>query len=359
MAFNLFGKTVKTQYVALDIGGQSTKIMLLHPGKKIHINKFMMKPTPTDAFQAGLITDKSVLSDFLAQCFGELELEGEARVVAGISGKGVIAKKIDIPQMEESMIPEFVEIEAEQELFYNKDEMVLDYEVLDGVNFKKPGAPSLLVVTVLNKVVESYNSILEPLSMDCEILDTNFAALFNSFEYNNKNIDENKNYMIVDIGCSSTNLIIVIKKQVVFARNVSLGGDFFNQGIQKKMGVDYQEAEELKINAGKEGESPQELVTLITNELNPAFVEELASCYELYHSLFPEQTIGQMFITGGGSYTLGLTSHLQEKIGVPIETFNPFQNISLSSPFDEDQENLKNFSSVVTGLALRSIYDQN
>ena len=113
--------------------------------------------------------------------------------------------------------------------------MDLDYEILTGVNFNKPGAQSILVVTVFKNIIESYNSVMRKMGLECEILDTNFAALFNSFEHN-ESLDEQNNYMVIDIGCASTNLVIVVKNQVVFARNLPFGGDFFNQEIEKKNG---------------------------------------------------------------------------------------------------------------------------
>ena len=353
MAFKLFSKKPKKRYLALDIGSQNTKIMLLEPGR-VSVDKLVMKPTPADTFKGGVVTNEELLCNFLTECVTELEVEDEMSVITGISGKGVIAKKIDIPQMEEGMIPEFVEIEAEQEIFYNKEEMELDYDMLTGVNFKKPEAQSLLVVTVLKQIIESYNNVIQKSFMNCEILDTNFAALFNSFEYS-ENLDERKSYLVLDVGCSSTNLVIVIKNQIVFARNLPIGGEFFNQGIQKKMGINYQEAEELKISASNGQEAPKDLVSLITDELNEAFTEEILSCYELYHSLFPDQQVDYAYITGGGSRTLGLISHLQKKINLSINDFNPFKKIELKPNLRAQQEELKSFSAVVTGLALRSI----
>ena len=353
MSISLFGKRSKKRYVALDIGSQNTKLMIFQTGKPF-VEKLIIKPTPGGAFQEGCIADEDSLTVFLSQCLEELELESEVDIIAGISGKGVIAKKIDIPQMDENMIPEFVKIEAEQELFYNKETMELDYEILTGVNFDKPGAQSLLVITVSKKIIESYNNVIKPPLMNCEVLDTNFAALFNSFEYN-EDMDENNNYMILDMGCSSTNLVIVIKNQVVFARNLPFGGNFFNQEIMKKMGVNDQEAEDLKISASIGQEAPQELVSLVTTELNETFAEEIFSCYELYHSLFPEKNVNQAYFTGGASQTLGLISHLKEKLGFPIEQFNPFQKIELNLELQKNPKKLALFSSVISGLALRSL----
>lgn len=354
MALSLFKKKSKKQYLALDIGSQNTKIMLLVPGKSCVVDKLIIKSTPPNTFQWGTVKDEEALCKFLTQCIIELDIDKEISVIAGISGKGVIAKKIDIPQMEESIIPEFVEIEAEQEIFYNKEEMELDYDILKGVNFKKPDGQSLLVITVLKQIINSYNKVIQESFMTCEILDTNFAAMFNSVEYN-ENLNASKNYMILDIGCTSTNLVIATKNQVVFARNLQIGGDFFNQGIQKKMSINTNEAEELKISASNGQDAPEELVSLIKNELNETFIEEIVSCYNLYRSLFTEQNIDHIYITGGGSKTLGLVSKLQENLNSSIEYFNPFQKIKLNSDLTPQQEEFKLFSAVVSGLALRSL----
>ncbi len=348
---NLFKKKSK-RYLALDIGRQNIKLMSFLPGKAF-ADMMMIKATPKGAFQKGLLVDSAPLCDLLSQCLTEMEFEDELSVIAGVSGMGVIAKKIDIPQMEESMISEFVEIEAEQELFYNKEEMDLDYEILKGVNFNKPEAQSLLVVTVLKQIIENYNSVIQKIHLNCDILDTNFSALFNIVEHNIP-LDMKKIYMVIDIGCASTNLIILIKNQVVFARNLSIGGDFFNQEIQKRMSLDPATAEELKISASQGQEAPKELVSLIVNNLNDAFVEELLSCYNLYHSLFPEKNVQEGFVTGGASQTLNLTQKIKDKMGFPVSFFNPFKNIDLKPEFKNRQHEFPLFS-VVAGLSLRSL----
>ena len=179
-------------YLAVDIGSQNTKIMICNLDKDLIIEAMIIKTTPEGAFQNGVIQDESVLSAFLNQCVAGMELlDREFKVIASISGKGLIGKKIDIAPMDESLIPEFVEIEAEQELFYDKEEMSLDYDILEEVNFKQPEAKSLFVITVLKKTIESYNSLFKKTFMRCDVLDTSFTALFNAFEHG-ENLDKNK-----------------------------------------------------------------------------------------------------------------------------------------------------------------------
>jgi len=351
---NIFKKK-KEKYLILDIGSQNTKMGIFYPEKTM-IENLIVRPTPPDSFQKGSLSSKNNLGEFIAQCGEELGVEKELNVIAGLSGKGIIAKKIDIPKMDESMIPEFVEIEVEQELFYNKDEMELDYEILPDVNLSKTNAQPLLVITVLKSLIENYNNIVQEAQLNSKILDTNFSALFNSFEHNEEP-DKNSNYMVLDIGCSVTNLLVVIKSQLVFVRSLPVGGQFFNDKITQELGVDNEEAEELKISASRGENAPQQLVDLIKGTINGTYVEEIQSCYELYCSLFPGNQVSQIYITGGASQTLELQPFLQEKMAIPVSLLNPFQNIKLSLDIENQQEDLKVFSAVVSGLALRSIYD--
>lgn len=356
MVLSFLKKKSKKQVFGLDIGTQNIKLMSFEADKP-SVNNFLVAPTPDNAFSAGLISDEAVLSQFIGQQLASLNIEEELSVNLGVSGKGMIAKKIDIPEIDDHMIPEFVEIEAEQELFYNREEMELDYEILEGLNFNKPEAKSLFVVTVLKTVVESYNKVLEQNAIPCETLDANFGALFNAFEFN-YNLDENKNYMLLDIGRTTTNLVVVVKKQVVFARNINLGGDFFNQSMQTKLSIDYGMAEDLKISAGKEGEAPQDIVSLLKSDLNKNFIEELISPYELYNGLFPNHSVSEIYITGGGCLTVGLTSEIENSFNCPVHLLDPFKNIKFPVDLSKQKKEYKMFSAVLAGLTVRSLNDQ-
>ena len=356
MVLSLFSKKSKKQIFGLDIGTSHTKMMGFEAEGPI-VRNFIVAPTPDKSFSEGLISDEKILSQFIGEQLAQLDIEDEFSLVLGVSGKGMIAKKIDIPDIDDHMIPEFVEIEAEQELFYNRDEMELDYEVLEGLNFSKPEAKSLFVVTVLKTVVESYNKVLDKNDIQCEVLDTNFGALFNAFEFNHS-LDENKNYMLLDIGKTTANLVVIIKKQVVFARNINLGGDFFNSFIQKKMSVDYNMAEDLKVSAGKEGEAAQDIVSLIQSEISPKFIEELVSPYELYNGLFPEHPVSEIYLTGGGSRTIGLSSQIESSFGCPVHFINPFSKIKFPPDLKKHEQDHNMISSVVVGLSLRTLNDK-
>lgn len=350
-----FSKKQSKKIIGLDIGSKNIKLMGFKNIKETAVvDLFRMVPTPPDAFHAGLITNEEVLKEFITKQILELELENQINIILGITGKGMIAKKINLPQIADNMVAEFIEIEAEQELFYNKAEMRLDYQILEGLNFENPADKSAFVFTVSNKVLDSYNQVIPEELISCDVLDTNFSALFNVAEYSG-GLQDDEVSMLIDVGCFSTNIIIIIKKQIVFARNLPMGGHFFTQSIQTHMSLEEESAEDLKISASKGGDSPEEVVSLIKTNLNPSFSEEVMSCYELFLSLFPKHELGQIYITGGAGQTLGLKDDIEEKFNCPTAIFNPFEKISFDSSLGIEPNQYKYFSSIVSGLALRAL----
>ena len=353
MAFQFLNLGSQKSVLGLDIGSKNTKIMGLKPVKNVFkVKSFGMTPTPLDTFSSGVISEPEALSDFISKKVAALDTANEGiELILGVSGKGMIAKKLNIPDIEDYMIPEYIEIEAEQELFYNKEEMYLEYQILKNVNADKPDSKSLFAMTVLKKIVESYSKAIPRDLVSCDIIDTNFSALFNIFEYN-KDLNSEFIYMVMDIGYSMTNVIVILQNQLVFARTLNLGGDFFTQEIKKALSLDYQSAEDLKLTASQGENSPQDIADLIKKELVQTFLEELVSCYELYLSFYPEKTLSEIYMTGGGSQTLGLAEAVKNQFQVPVKFFNPFQKIRQPSAFTK-VDSL--FYSIASGLALRGV----
>ncbi|MBC6415303.1 MAG: type IV pilus assembly protein PilM [Bdellovibrionales bacterium] len=346
----------KKAILGLDIGNKNTKIINLESNKKnkFKLNHCITVPTPPNVFSAGEISNPSVLSEFITNQVLSLGIDNEIEIVLGLSGKGMIAKKIDIPEIEDYMIPEYVEIEAEQEVFYNKEEMFLEYQILEGIQKEdQSNSKSVFAITVLKKIIESYGEAVPKDIVSCKVIDTNFSALFNIFEYT-KNLDPKSIYMVIDTGHLLTNVIFVIKNQIVFARNISLGGHFFTQEIQKRLSLEYSAAEDLKITSSQAENSPDNVVSFLKNDLVHQFIEELVSCYELYLSFYPDQQINETYMTGGNSQLLGFSEAFKAKFNTPVYFLNPFQKMSQNSILPKENNSFY-FHCVSAGLALRGM----
>lgn len=355
MPFSLFKKQNSSAYFAVDIGSQYTKFvdLIQLKDKSCQVQEIAIQPTPEGSFQAGKILSLDKLSKFLMRSVVEMGFGKKAGVIAGVAAKGVITKKINIPKMEESLIAEHLPFEAEQYIPYNISEMELDYEVLKGGESTQETIP-VLFVAILKKTVSEYVSLFSEAQLDCNILDGNMFALANAFEYS-YGIHPDKNFMLCDVGASCTTLVGVCRGQVVFARSIPVGAAFYTQQIQNSLGVSFQEAEDLKKSAsGDNDKNPkaQEVLAVI-EKLHPGFCEELQNSYEFYTSFFPDDKISEIFLTGGGSQTKGLSTALEKTFSIPFTVFNPFQKVSLAPHLKNQEEQLRPYATVGFGLSLR------
>ena len=350
--FKLFN-TSRKQYVALDIGSQNTKLATYSP-KNRSLQNIIIEKTPKGLFDSGMILDKESLIEFINQCLGKIEIEDEFSIIAGASGKGVITKKIDMAYMEEDMIQEHILFEAEQYLPYEIDELELDYVILKDIPNTLENNTPIFLVAILKELLGQYQEVFDGSLAECEILDANTLALFNIFE-KNYSMDPSKNYLLIDIGYKGSNIAAVINNQVVFTRYLGCGGDFYTQKITERLGLSYEEAEDIKRNVISQDSSPEDISSLIQQEIHPLFCDELFSGYEFYLGFFPDNPVSQIYITGGGSLTPSITQAISQKFGAPTEILDPFAKLKLSDELEADRDRLQNFSSVVSGLMLRGM----
>ncbi len=350
--FQLFKKAKKEQ-IALDIGSQKTKILhISKDGGRPAIDRALVKPTPPGSFNGGEILQEDDLALFLTKCIGEWEMEAEGSVIAGISGKGILTKQINIPKIEKSLIAEHLPFEAEQYLPYDLDEVDLDYEILKGVG-EGPEQIPILLVAALQKTVSSYNSLFEKAFIACETLDASVFALFNSFERSHK-LSESEVCLLADIGFDSSNIVIVLKNQVVFTRNIAAGGNLYTKEIQAKMGVGWAEAEELKISAGKKESQAKEALSIIEAS-HAALCDEFYSSYEIYLNFFANHSAAKIYITGGGSLAPGVDSALSKRFSVPVEPMRPFESLPLAGDLALESGALEPFFAIAAGLGRRGL----
>ena len=236
MLRNLFKKSEKL-ILAVDIGHKNTKVVALSrlSGSKAKIQKAACRPTPPDSFKGGTVADEEKLASFLSRLVADMNISENLQVVTGLSGlKGLITKKIDIPNIEPAQIPEHLPFEVEQYLPYDMNDLDLDYEIL-----KKPhGAPlsktiSLFVVAVLISSVKEYDKLFSKAFLNYDIMDANVLALSNIFEWN-YGTDEKNGFLLMDIGHNHTNMAIVDAGEVIFTRTVPAGGRAYTEKNQKQ-----------------------------------------------------------------------------------------------------------------------------
>lgn len=341
----------KSSIVGLDLGSSSIK--LVEADKKRSgwvIRSFTSVNLPEDSIVDGEIVNHSAVVEAIKNLIKESSV-GAKGVCTSVSGSSVIIKHISIPKTTPKELDDQVFWEAEQYIPFDMKDINLDFEVLKLDNGE--GKTEVLLVAAKKDFIEKRITTIKESGLNTEILDVDVFALANVF-WENYELEDDSAVVLVDIGASLTKINIVDNKTTVFTRDVGIGGKNLTLDIQNKLGVSFQEAEVLKIDACTTGQIPEEILPLV-NAICENIALEIRRSLDFYAASPVQVPVGFVYLCGGSCRIPGLVNLLSEMLGLPVEYLNPFSKIACNGKqfSDEYVAAISSIAVVPLGLALR------
>ncbi|MBC7458027.1 MAG: type IV pilus assembly protein PilM, partial [Bdellovibrionaceae bacterium] len=223
--------------IGLDIGSSSIKLAELTVTKGgAVLDNFAMIPSPAQSVSNGEITDTLLIAESIKTAFKENSFRHRSACV-GLSGTAVIIKKISIPRTESKNLLDQVRYEAAQYLPFDISQVTLDHHILPFS--QSPENMDLLVVAAQNEFILNYLQSVGQAGLKCSILDVSSLALANVFELNYGKTSEP--VALFNFGTNITNFLVLFQGDVIFSRDIPVGGFHFTNEISKNMGVTFDE----------------------------------------------------------------------------------------------------------------------
>ena len=341
--------------VGIDIGSSAIKLAEITLAKGgATLDNFAVIPAPQQAITNGEITDSLLVSESIRSAFRENGFKNKTACV-GLSGTAVIIKKISIPRVDPKKLREQVQYEAAQYLPFDVSQVTLEHHVLSFTS--SPENLDILVIAAQNEYILNYINSISQAGLKCGVLDVNSLALANIFELNYGKTSEP--IALFNFGSNITNFLVLFQGEVIFSRDIPVGGFHFTNEISKNMGITFDEAETLKISQSGDQEVPEETRTFMNIALDYV-TEEIRNSIDFYTATAQGHLITKAYFTGGASLTAGLIDHLVDVLKLPFEPFNPLMNLKPGtkkiSPLYMQQ--ITPFCSIACGLGIRMVGDK-
>lgn len=339
-----------SKVIGLDIGTSSLKIAELDVGRNsVQLVSFGFAPTPQNCLGNGEINDPTTLSQAVRLLIAETKSKRK-NVSTGMWGTAVIVKKITIPKIDKKLIGEQIKWEAEQYIPFDINNISLDYHVIPFAG--SPDTIDILLIAAQNELVSKYVETVQTAGLKLGVLDVSGFALANAFEANYGKF-KNEVIALLNIGAGITNFVVIQNGEVIFSRDVPVGGFNYTNEIHKEMGITLQEAESLKISAVGQGAVPDEVHSLIAST-NDVVTEEIRNSFEFFSGSNIGAAISRCYITGGSSVIPGLLEQISRASNLPLDYLNPFQKIRPGKQFTQEYlQQVAPFAAIALGLGLR------
>lgn len=351
----MFGK--KDSLLGLDIGSHAVKLVHLASSKGTYRLKHLgICRLPPNVIVEGAIKEPGAVQDAIKSLTANLKTKAKG-VATSISGYSVIIKKIELPQMTQEELSENIQVEAEQYIPFNVEDVNIDFQIL-GSSPEKGDRMEVMLVAAKKEVIEDYSGILRKAGLAPEVIDVDFFALENAFEVN-YDASGSGGVALVDIGANKMNINVLKNGVSMFNRDASVGGHQITQDIQDRFGLDYEEAERIKLGIPSPKVPVQDLEAIFVAAAT-TWSTEVKRAIDFFYATYPDEMINQILLSGGSSRLPGLDALLHKDTNIPTALFNPLARIELDGKiFDREyMDYIAPQMAVAVGLALRRVGDK-
>jgi len=345
--------------VGLDIGSSSIKVVELKDlgkGKGYHLVNASLEPLSPEAIVDGAIMDSGLVVEAVQRCFSSRNIKATDCAIA-LSGHSVIIKRISLPVMSEEELAESIQWEAEQYIPFDVEDVNIAYQILKGTNLAGDGNMDVLLVAAKKDKINDYTAVVGQAGRNASLVDVDVFALQNAFEMNYE-IDSGETCALANIGATVTNVSVLKGSSSIFWRDISIGGNQYNDAIRKELNLSFDQSERVKRGEEVEG-AAQETVAPMMSSVNEYMGAELQKTLDFFKNTTPGESIDRIYVSGGASKIPSLLESLGERFGIPVDRMDPFRRVTVGKDVpSETVEELSSCAAVAVGLAIRKVGDR-
>jgi len=280
------------------------------------------------------------------------KLSGKASFI--IPGNQVLTKTIRIPHVEEEKRAQIIAFEAQQNIPYPLHEVMWDSQVVgdDGVETE------VLFIACKSNVIDQFSASITASGFTPETISAATVLDYNAIQFAYPEIDED--VLLINIGARSTNLLFK-SADAFFVRHLPFGGNSLTQGIADSLGKTFAQAEIIKHKffTGDldhiDEDSGAKLLQASADTFTRRMSQEITRSIVSYRRQKGAPAPKRILLSGRGSLLRGLVEQLSTSQKIPVEFFDPLQNVTLDVDVDADPEALRLEVSEIIGQACRNI----
>lgn len=257
--------------------------------------------------------------------------------VLGLSGRDLILRYTQVPPVPDWRLKMLMEFEIGELAGKSGGDVASDYTVLavpEDSGGNRTAVVGLAKVEGLDARLGSLTAAKLPPPDACPAS----LGLFHSVLASGA-AKEGETLLVLDIGARNTEMVICRGDTLLFARNLSNGGDQFTQALADALSVPFEEADGIK---EKEGDVTPMRAMRAKNERHEQVLSALGAAASQYAAMLQSSLMfakaqtrmaelapSRVLVAGGGSRLKGFKDFLRNSLKTPVDTFEPLANIDV------------------------------
>ncbi len=346
----------KKKFLGIDIGTSSTRVVELSYSEKggnvvlenygEKTNKISKEDLYSGPIKKDFIPSSEEVAGDIKKILSSAEIKNR-KASFSIPSFATFFTVFKVPVKPEEDITSAIQFEAKQHIPFPIEEVDLDWSVIEESETKDKTWSKVLLVAVPKKTISKYKEIakkaeVEFLSIEPEVFSLSRASAVGG--------DSNKVLQFIDIGIQSTTISIVENGVIKSTHNSDFSEREIARNLVSKLGVSYNEADEMRRNIGfiegtKEGDVMCEHLDVLVKESKQITDNFLRT---------ENKQVQKNLLYGGPVMSPGLEDFIKTKTGRETCVSNPFLDFSYPSELKEVLKEIGPRYAIAAGLALRN-----
>jgi type IV pilus assembly protein PilM len=370
--------------IALDLGADSVKMLQMkRSGATVRVTACAKWRVPESVRH-----DPDQRKGATVAAVRDMLAKGNFRgrsVLSALSCADLSIKSIRLPSMSPAELAKAVHAEAGERFGFEVAPDQVCYLHAGQVRQGSETREEIVLMAAPREVIEGHISLMGEMGLRVQHIDPEPLALFRVFErFLRRRSDEQVVTVVVDIGYRATRVLVSRGRQIVFVKNIDLGGARLNEVVAKQLNVPVSEAVDLRMRMvrqkAEDGRAAPEaaasqpaapaaspaqggagrsvdwtLYDAIRGEVD-LLGKEIALCLRYCSVTFRGVRPDMVTLTGGEAHDPAVVSLLQEHLNLPCKVGYPLRGIDVSDVdlVGDRRSNLAEWT-LSAGLAARGV----
>ncbi len=317
-----------TRIVGLDIGNEVLRgIELEYVAKKRPVvQRYHEVALPEGAVRNGEVVEENTVATALKQLWAEGKFRTRD-VVIGLGNQKVLARDLVVPRGSIESIREALPFQVQDLIPVPVAEALLDfYPIAEVASETGPAVSGLLVAAVKSSVLANVNAVrkagLWPVDVDLIPF-----ALQRSI-----GADIPGTAAVIDIGATTTNIVISSGGVPQFVRIIPAGGEDLTRALVTRLGIDRDLAERVKAGIGMASGSvlPENRPAVeVIYEVSRELLNSLRNTLNYFANTRENRQVEHVVLSGGAARLPGFAETLASMTSMTVTVADPFAKVEL------------------------------
>lgn len=279
-------------------------------------------------------------AELIAEALDKFKERNDAnkyKICMSVPGQSGLAKFFKPPPVEVKKLADLVRYEARQQIPFDLEDVVWDYQMMPGSTVEDGYAleSEVGLFAMKREMVLRQLQPTDRANIEVDLVQMAPMAIYNMVAYDrmherieNESFDPDSppsSTVVLSIGTDSSDLIITNGFRI-WQRSMPIGGNHFTRQLTKDLKLTFAKAEHLKRNA-REAADPK----LIFQTMRPVFndmVTEIQRSIGFFRTQNRKAEITELLIAGNTLKMPGLAAYIGKNLGLEVHVLDHFQRLT-------------------------------